>query len=166
MKIAILSDSHDNKDSLTEAVRLIKEQKPDLVIHCGDLISPEMLDILAGLPARLIFGNNETKREAIQAKALKLGFGAVQDELELSEEGKLFYIYHGTNELHLIEQIMSGKYDYVLHGHSHKRRNERIGKTLVVNPGALYRAAQYSIAFLDPATGAVEFVGVEVDERR
>lgn len=160
MKIAILSDSHDNEDSLIEAVRLINERAPDLVIHCGDLVSPEMLDHLADLPVRLIFGNNERRRDEVQAKALSLGFGSVHDELELSEDGKLFYIYHGTNELYLLEQITSGRYDYVLHGHTHKRRNEQIGKTRVINPGALYRAEKYSIAFLDTDTDSVEFVGV------
>ena len=33
--------------------------------------------------------------------------------------------------------ITDGTYDYVFHGHTHIQRNQIIGRTRVINPGAL-----------------------------
>lgn len=40
MKIGILSDSHDNMPKLARAVELFNEEKVELVLHAGDLVSP------------------------------------------------------------------------------------------------------------------------------
>jgi predicted phosphodiesterase len=37
----------------------------------------------------------------------------------------------------------------VCHGHTHRRREERVGKTLVLNPGAIYRANPHTFAIVD-----------------
>jgi putative phosphoesterase len=60
MRIAILSDSHDHIPNLKRAVRLANSEGAELLIHCGDLISPFMLPCLDGFngPVHLIYGNN------------------------------------------------------------------------------------------------------------
>ena len=60
MKIAILSDSHDNIPNLRMAVELCNKRGTGMIIHCGDLISPFMLDELAEFTGavHLIYGNN------------------------------------------------------------------------------------------------------------
>ena len=60
MKIAILSDSHDNIPNLRAAVGRCNNSNVNLLIHCGDLISPFMLEELAcfGGAVHLIYGNN------------------------------------------------------------------------------------------------------------
>jgi predicted phosphodiesterase len=47
--------------------------------------------------------------------------------------------------------------DYVLHGHTHVTRDERIGKTRIINPGALCRAAKKTVATLDLAADVLTF---------
>jgi hypothetical protein len=44
--------------------------------------------------------------------------------------------------------ITCGKYDVVLHGHTHTQRHETIGKTIVINPGSVH-------GFKDTASMAV-----------
>ena len=50
--------------------------------------------------------------------------------------------------------------DYLLHGHTHETRDERVGRTRVVNPGALSRAARYTCALLDPRSDALRFLEI------
>ena len=57
------------------------------------------------------------------------------------------------------ERIEAQDYDYVLCGHTHVRRDERIGKTHIINPGALsYRTVTPGFAFLDVENDRLEFV--------
>jgi predicted phosphodiesterase len=37
----------------------------------------------------------------------------------------------------------------VCYGHTHQAEQHRVGKTLVLNPGALYRATPHSLALVD-----------------
>ena len=40
------------------------------------------------------------------------------------------------------------------------RRDERFGKTRIINPGALHRASEKTVALLDLATDQLEFIRV------
>ena len=70
MRIAILSDSHDHIPNLKRAVRLANSEGAELLIHCGDLISPFMLPCLDGFngPVHLIYGNNPGDQHLIAAR--------------------------------------------------------------------------------------------------
>ena len=39
----------------------------------------------------------------------------------------------------------------------HLRRDERVGRTRIINPGALHRAKQYTVATLDLSCDKLEF---------
>ncbi len=155
--IAILSDTHENVRLITKALAIIKDRAPSLVIHCGDIISPPVLERFAGLPLKLVFGNNDGERSGLKKKCHELGFDEIQDTLEFSFAGKSFFVNHGTNPATIDAAIARQGYDYVLHGHTHLMRNEVIGKTRVINPGALFAAHPFSLAFLDPVEDTVEF---------
>ena len=45
--------------------------------------------------------------------------------------------------------IGSGRYGTVCYGHTHVAAVEQRGETLLVNPGAIYRAKPHSVAVLD-----------------
>jgi predicted phosphodiesterase len=59
-----------------------------------------------------------------------------------------------------LEQALASGADYLLHGHTHVTRDERVGKTRLINPGALFRAARYTAAVLDPSSDDVELIEV------
>lgn len=46
--IGIVSDTHEDVPMIVRAVALFKERAPELVIHCGDIISPLCLSVLPG----------------------------------------------------------------------------------------------------------------------
>ena len=42
MRIGVVSDTHDRQEAVAEAVRLLMEQHVELILHCGDIESPEI----------------------------------------------------------------------------------------------------------------------------
>jgi putative phosphoesterase len=158
--VGIISDTHEHIYAIVRAVRVLKERAPSLVIHCGDIISPPVLERFAELPLRVVFGNNDGERSGLKKKCNELGFPEIQDTLTFEHAGKSFFINHGTNPRVIDEAAASQRYDYVLHGHTHEQRDELVGRTRIINPGALFAASTLSVAFLNPETGAVEFVEV------
>ena len=112
---------------------------------------------------RFVFGNNDIDRHGLQKKCDVLGFGVIADQLRLSVEGKDILVLHGTRNSVVDQEIDSQVYDYVFHGHTHLRRDEKIGRTRVVNPGALYQTTIYSIATLDLLTDTLAFYQVDYE---
>ena len=158
--VAILSDTHEDIRMISRALRVIKERSPALVVHCGDIISPPVVERFAGLPMRFVFGNNDGERSGLKKKCEELGFPAIEDSITFEFCGKRFFVNHGTRMRVIDEAIESQEYDYVLHGHTHEQRNELIERTRVINPGALYAADTFSVAFLEVESGNVEFVEI------
>ena len=158
--IGIISDTHENEEAIKKAVKIFKDKNVEFVVHCGDIISPPMLEHFKGLKMKFVFGNNDGERIGLNNKSKELGWKEVTDEKEFEYKGKKFYVYHGTKKEILDAAIKSNKYDYVLTGHTHIKRDERISKTRIINPGALFRIYPYTIALLDVEKDKLEFIEV------
>jgi len=67
-------------------------------------------------------------------------------------------LLHGDNIPQLTHLIHSGDYDYVIHGHTHQLRDELIGHTRVINPGACGGGglSPKTFAILELATGDLQ----------
>lgn len=159
--IGIISDTHENESAIKKAVKIFKEKNVEFVVHCGDIISPPMLGYFKGLKMKFVFGNNDGERDGLNNKARELEFEKISDEKQFGHRDKSFYVYHGTNKEKLDAAIKSNKYDYVLTGHTHIKKVEKIGKTRVINPGALFLIYPYTIALLDIKNDKLEFVIVK-----
>ena len=48
-------------------------------------------------------------------------------------------VYHGTSKKMTEAIISSQLYDLVIHGHTHRKRDEKIGDVQVLNPGCAHR---------------------------
>ncbi len=159
--IGIISDTHENEEAIRKAVEIFKQRNVDFAVHCGDIISPPMLDHFKGLKTKFVLGNNDGEKIGLNAKAKELGFEDVTDEKEFEYNGRQFYVYHGTKREIIEKAIRSDRYDYILTGHTHIKKDERIGRARVVNPGALFRIRPYTIALLDADKDSLEFVEVK-----
>lgn len=158
--VGIISDTHEDKRMILKAIKVLTARSPALVLHCGDIISPPVVELFSGLPMRFVYGNNDGERSGLKKKCDDLGFIGIDDTACFDFAGKSFFVNHGTRSRVIDEAVATQRYDYVLHGHTHERRNELRGKTRIINPGALFSADEYSIAFLTPETGEVEFVEI------
>lgn len=164
-RIAIVSDTHDNYEVIKKAVSLISEMNPSAIIHCGDITSSETLELFCGLPLLAVFGNCDRDRDYLQRSAAHFGFEPIEDEREIHLKGASIYVCHGHRG-HLIQEMaLSGRYDYLFHGHTHIQDSDTIGSTRVINPGALSKAERYTFATLDLPEGLLTIHPVDVGEK-
>jgi uncharacterized protein len=160
MLLALLSDTHDNEVSTRAALALLKPHAPAAYLHAGDLVSPEMLGLFAGLPFHFIFGNNEWDLTTLKTRALAQGLHCHEHMMDLSFADKRIAVVHGHEHGRMERLIHSGDYAYLIHGHTHVRKDARVGTTRVINPGALQRSRVKSVALLDVARDEVRFLEV------
>lgn len=158
--IGIISDTHDNVPNIINAVEVFKKKRVSFVIHLGDIISPASVNFFKGLNMKFIKGNCDGDIDHLKKKCADIGAEFLGDFAMLEIKGKKLALYHGTDQNRLAELIGSGKYDYVLHGHTHKKRDNKINSTRVINPGAHYYKCENTIILLDLDKDKVEFVDV------
>jgi len=136
MKIGIISDTHDRIEKTNKAMQMIKEKGASVLIHCGDLCAPFMLNELSKFEGEVhcVFGNIDDRFLAPN-RARELGINFHGDIAELEFDGKKIAVNHYPN---IAEGLAStGKYDLVLYGHNHIADKRKIGNTLLVNPGEI-----------------------------
>jgi putative phosphoesterase len=160
MLLGILSDSHDRSEMMRRAVEKLQERGADFFIHCGDVCGPDLLDSLAGLRCALVWGNCDWDRPGLQRYADDIGVRCYGDFADLELAGKRIAILHGDDKSRMDRLLAAQEHDYLLHGHTHVRRDERVGKTRVINPGALHRAAEKTVALLDLAADRLEYLRI------
>jgi len=163
MKIAILSDSHDNIPNLRDAVSRCNSGGISLLIHCGDLISPFMLEELArfGGDVHLIYGNNVGDQHLIsQACGTRYPSISHHGVLGVVEAGgrKIAFTHYPQLARGLAAR---GEFDVVCCGHNHRYLVEEQNASLLVNPGELLgKDAQPSFCILDCDSLTVERIEV------
>lgn len=162
MILGILSDTHGRSDAAAEAVRVLRAAGAEFLVHCGDVGSEGVLDQLAGGRAAFVFGNTDWDRVPLERCAASLGIACHAPFADLTLDGKRIAVVHG-DEPRLRQRLLEAQeYDYLLQGHTHVPHDERVGRTRVVNPGALHRARVKTVATLDLATDGLNFLIVQV----
>ena len=159
--VGLLSDTHDRAQATMAAVQLLVRGGAQFLIHCGDVGSEPILDHLAGVPAAFVFGNNDWDRRGLQRYAEQLDLRCLGDAGELELGGESFYVLHGDDGRAMRRALDEQRYDYLLHGHTHVKRDERVGRTRIINPGALHRAREKTVALLDTETDRLTFLAVK-----
>jgi len=162
MKIGIMSDSHDNIANYDKAIEQMKEKKIGALIHCGDLSAPIILKRMVDLDfdVHMVPGNTNdpytTMKMSIESKNVKLYNPFAEVELGGL---KIAFIHYPE----LAEGLAkTGKYDFVFHGHTHEKRDDKIGDTRLINPGEILGfKGKPSYAVLDTETKEVEFFELE-----
>ena len=157
--IGILSDSHGRAAITHRAVNMLIDRGADLLLHLGDIERIEVIDALAGHPARIVFGNCDYDEAGLAGYARTLDVSVDHPAGRLTIEGKTICFTHGHDE-RLLRSAVDDHIDYLLHGHTHLVRDERLGSTRIINPGALFRAPRYTAALLQPAGDHLEIIQI------
>lgn len=175
--IGLLSDSHGRAGITRRAVQLLLDRGAKLLLHLGDIGTSEVLDALApGMPrsqtgagagpgpieSHLVFGNADVDARGLATHARMLGLRVDHPAGRLDLAGRALVFTHGDNPALLARALAEGV-AYLCHGHSHHREDQRRGPTRIINPGALCRAAGYSVALLDTDHDRVDFIPVADD---
>ncbi|MEQ8849522.1 YfcE family phosphodiesterase [Botrimarina sp.] len=155
MRIGVVSDTHGSVEHTRPAVRMLESLDVAAVLHCGDIGSAELVEMFAPWPTHFVFGNCDDDhaglRHAIEAAGQTCHglFGAIE------LEGVPIALLHSHERRRFDSAQVSGEYRLICYGHTHVAAAEKLGDTLVLNPGALYRANPHSIAVVElPAVEA------------
>ncbi len=140
MKIAIISDTHDNIVRIDQMLKKIKKEKINTLIHCGDVCAPSVLKYLAEKFTGQIYlslGNVDNDHE-MMTKITQEELNNIQifpqfGELEIDNLKLAFTHKPGPAK----ELAGTGKYNFVFYGHTHQPWEEKINSCLIVNPGTV-----------------------------
>lgn len=162
MIIGILSDTHDRAEWMAAGVRTLQQAGAAFFIHCGDIGGQECVDLLAGLPSAFVFGNTDFDRAGLARYATSIDVSCYGNFADLELDRKKFAVLHG-DDARLGKRLLDAQaHDYLLHGHTHVRADRRVGRTRVINPGALHRAAVKTVVTLDTATDQLAVFEVRI----
>lgn len=163
MKIGILSDTHNNIANLKIALALFEQEEVPTLIHCGDLTGVEVARMMAGFRVICVFGNGDFASGEIRQVLLAQN---PESSAGLVFSGRIGDMRIAATHGHLpgrVEELTrSGQHDYVFTGHSHQHRDERVGFTRLINPGALggLRREDHHVCLLDLDTGQAKFIKI------
>ena len=135
MLIGVVSDTHNNSKNIEKIISLFNEESITTVFHTGDITNANSLEKFNKLNSRLIgvFGNNDRNELNLKECAKQNNFLFKEPPALIEIENKKIAIFH---EPELIESFLEKNHaDIVLHGHTHRYRNQRIRNTLIFNPG-------------------------------
>jgi len=196
-RLGLLSDTHGDSTATAAAVRLFVEAKVISLIHLGDVGTDAVLEELVAFtggtggtgddggegdrPSRdvhLVFGNCDNA-SSLGRHAERLGLRVHHPAGLIEIGGRRIGFTHGhlfdLADRRVVDRFLDrlndrpcdGRLDVLLHGHTHRRRDERVdrmepskGSTRIINPGALHRTDRMSVAVLEVETDRLETLWV------
>lgn len=136
MKIAVISDIHDNLVNLEKCLNWLKTQKIESLICCGDVTNFETLGVISKKFSGdifLVYGNMEIYEKEEVEKHGNIKFLGRIGRIELGE--RRIGICH---EPYFINEVMGrGKCDIIFYGHTHRPFEEMRDGIKIINPGTL-----------------------------
>lgn len=137
MKVAVISDIHDNLANLAKCLDWCRQQSISRLICCGDVTNVETIDFLSKNfkgKIELVRGNadNFGDKELLNYKNIHY-YGRAGGQLEIDKKNVGL-----CHEPALADDLLkAGQYDIIFYGHTHKPwREERTG-VIMINPGTL-----------------------------
>ncbi len=133
MKVGVLSDTHiKTEEELFKLSKIINThfKDVDLLFHAGDLVSPEVLDLLTSFSKVFAVCGNMDPPELSAALPVK-------QTIEI-DKFKIGLIHGWGPPFNLIDRIKKEFVDVncIVFGHTHKPINEIIDHILFFNPGS------------------------------
>ena len=159
MKIAIISDTHGNIANFKKAVNWLNKNNISLILHCGDISTPETLEEIAkNFKGKIhyVFGNADNNQDAIRKTAKENPNIILYDQSGEIKIGNIKISFCHFPKL-ARELASTGRYNFVFYGHTHQPWEEELNGCRLINPGnlsnMLYKA---SFAVYDTKTEKLE----------
>ena len=135
MKIGLTGDTHNNLKNVVKICDVFNSHNLDFVIHTGDISLPKTLEAFDMLKAPLkgVFGNNDLdeKEDLLKVCAKKNFLFKDKLKLKISEKNLLFAVHDPKD----IEEGFYKSGNIIVHGHTHRFRDEIFKDTHIFNPG-------------------------------
>ena len=164
MKVAVLSDIHDNIWNLEKVLQDLRDRRAGALLFLGDFCAPFTLaQIAEGFtgPIHAVFGNNDGDPYLLTTIAGGFDHVSLHGHMaEIQIGGRRIALNHYPDVSRRLAE--SGAYDAVFSGHNHERQIETVGETLWANPGEVMgRFGICSYGIYETSTNAFEHVIVE-----
>ena len=128
MRVLIVSDTHRKNDLY---LKVLEEERPDMVFHCGDVEGSEyLLTEAADCPVHIVLGNNDFFSNLPRELTVE-----IEPHRVWMVHGHNYYVSFGTEEL--LDEAMNRNVDVVFYGHTHRPLIEKHGGITILNPGSL-----------------------------
>ncbi|MFM7132826.1 MAG: YfcE family phosphodiesterase [Planctomycetota bacterium] len=157
-RLGIISDTHGRSPRTRRAVEVLLARGATRILHLGDVGDESVLDALAGTNATVVFGNCDDAH-SLGRYAAFLGIEVAHPGTIIETKSMRIGLTHGHLERE-VERLFAAEVDVLLHGHTHTVRDEQVGRTRVMNPGALHRANRHTALLLDLGTGVAEWIEI------
>ena len=152
MKIALISDTHDNMERLAQALEFFAQASAEVLIHAGDFTSVAIARKLSTFngPIHAVFGNTdyENDQQGLSRVLKSIADAPITFELD----GRSFVLAH--EQPHIPDELL-GQADVAVVGHTHQQGQSSENGTLIINPG---KCADGAIALLDSQDLCVELI--------
>ena len=152
MKIAIISDTHDNLENLRKFFEFTKKENIEILIHCGDVCNGETLKEIEKnfKEIYLCLGNADIKESL---------FKEVKNSKIFEKEGKIEIenLKIGFCHAFKLKEKNLNDFDFYFFGHTHWPFLKKEENCYLANPGnlaGLYYKATFAI--LDTKTKKLE----------
>ena len=164
MKIGVVSDSHSDVAAARKAGRIFARENVGAVFHAGDIGSLDVLEELArqlpeGTPIYAVMGNMDPA--ALRLAPTPEDVYIRQHAFHIELNGKIIVLMHGDRELELLDTWRRHAVDFLFSGHTHRAQVLHHGKTHWINPGAIHRATEPSVAIVELETGEATMVPLD-----
>ncbi|RRV03723.1 metallophosphoesterase [Pseudomonas sp. v388] len=144
MKVGIISDTH----GLLRPQAVTALQGCELIIHAGDIGSPDILDQLAAIaPLQVVRGNNDVGLPWAEP---------IADHVRFDLDGWPVLLVHDMAD---VPALLDDSIKLVITGHSHKPLIEWRAERLYLNPGSAGRRRfklPVTLAVLETGTALIE----------
>lgn len=166
MKVGLLSDTHDQFEAAATAMRVLRDAGAQAFLHAGDVGSERIIDLLAGETSGFVWGNNDSDRSRLARYSENVGVKCFDVLGEITLQGKLLAITHGDDHRLIDRVLKEQRHHYLITGHTHIKSDRRIGRVRRINPGALHRAREKTVAILDLDRDELKFLSVPNGSRQ
>jgi putative phosphoesterase len=125
MKIGILSDTHSKVNKARKALDFLIENGAEFIIHAGDIVEREILELLANCNKRYVavYGNNDAH------------LVHYHNNYNLVQEPYYFKLADTTFKLMHLPFYLTPDAEVIIFGHTHLFEVEYKGSSLYINPG-------------------------------
>ncbi len=127
MKIGIVSDSHKKIHLLKEAIDRLKKDGAEYLVHAGDIVLKESLDVLrdSKLPYQAVIGNND------------IHLMEFINDYNLFQEPHYFKIGNIKTKLMHLPYYLNNDVELIIYGHTHYFFAKVNQGSLYINPGEI-----------------------------
>lgn len=151
MRIAVMSDLHDNLPAWELVLRELQREEITTLINCGDTVAPDVLVQMTNTfsgDLHTVFGNNGDRENVIEMTENLPNLTHYGEVGGLVLEGVRIGFTHEPQPA--MAMVTTGEFDLVCHGHTHLKRWEKKNSCYILNPGTAGGVFQYpSFATVD-----------------